>query len=121
MAFTGTAVITQISDSIVRITGLSLAGSASGTIGLHTQTGSPPDVILPVAFQPQIYAYGNPGSDVALADSIQLSMDATATLAVPNQVETNKSGTTGADFRITLHNTSGTATSGIEMYVKFHT
>jgi hypothetical protein len=121
MAFTGSPVIKQVSDSIVRITGLSLAGSASGTIGLHTQTGTPPDVILPVAFQPHVYAYGNPGSDVTLADSIQLSVDATATLAVPNQFETTKSGTTVADFRITLHNTSGTATSGLEMYVKFHT
>lgn len=118
MAFTGTAVVKQISDRIVRITGLSLAGSASGTIGLHGETGSAPDVTLPVGFQPEIYAYA--GSEVAFADSIQMTFAATATLASPLQLETTKSGTTVEDFRITLHNTSGTATSGLEMYVKFH-
>lgn len=118
MAFTGTAVIKQISDRIVRITGLSLAGSASGTIGLFTETGGAPDVVLPIGFQPQVYAYGT--AEVSLADAIQINVAATATLTSPLQFETTKSGTTPADFRITLHNTSGTATSGLEMYVKFH-
>ncbi len=35
MAFTGSATIKQISDGIVRITGLSLGASASGILGLH--------------------------------------------------------------------------------------
>lgn len=35
MAFTGTAVVKQISDGIIRITGLSLTAGSSGIIGLH--------------------------------------------------------------------------------------
>lgn len=38
MAFTGTPTITQVSDNLVRITGLSLASGESGAIGLHGGT-----------------------------------------------------------------------------------
>jgi hypothetical protein len=35
-------------------------------------------------------------------------------------VDTTKSGTTAADFRITMHNSSGSASPDVEMYVSFH-
>jgi isopropylmalate/homocitrate/citramalate synthase len=117
MAFTGTATIKQISDRIVRITGLSLAGSASGTIGLHGATGTPPDVTLPITFQPSVYTYGNPGSEVPLADSVQIVTQNTGS----GSIDVSKTGTTAADFRISLHNTSGSATANsLEMYISFH-
>jgi len=117
MAFTGSATIKQISDRIVRITGLSLAGSATGTIGLAGATGTPPDVRLPVAFQPSVYTYGNPGSEVTLADSVHIETQNTGSGGIDN----SKTGSTVADFRISLHNTSGSATANsLEMYVSFH-
>ena len=119
MAFTGTAVVTQISDRMLRITGLSLAGSASGTIGLHGATGSAPDVTLPVAFQPQAYRYGD--TEVALADAVKIEwLPNSSPVASFLAVDTTKSGTTAADFRITLHNSSGSASPAFEMYVSFH-
>lgn len=118
MAFTGTATIKQISDRIVRITGLSLAGSASGTIGLHGATGSAPDVKLPAAFQPSTYAYG--GAEVTLADAVEFEYLPTNTVASFIAFDVNKTGTTAADFRVTVHNSSGSATPNLEMYVKFH-
>ena len=48
MAFTGTAVITSLGKHCVRITGLSLAAGASGTIGESTDTGA--DENLPSNF-----------------------------------------------------------------------
>ena len=47
MAFTGTATIVLVSDSIVRVTGLTLGVSAEGTIGLFGATGTTPNVRLP--------------------------------------------------------------------------
>jgi hypothetical protein len=119
MAFTGTPVVKQISDRIVRITGLSLAGSASGTIGLNGATGTPPDVRLPVGFLPAPYAYDG-GGLVTLADSVKLEYTPTNLVASFVAVDTTKSGTTTADFRITLHNSSGSASPDVEMYVSFH-
>jgi len=118
MAFTGTAVVKQVSDSIVRITGLSLAGSASGTIGLHGATGGAPDVTLPAGFLPTPYGYGP--AEVTLQDSIKLECFPVNTVASFIATDTVKSGTTPADFRITLHNSSGSASPEFEMYVSYH-
>lgn len=120
MAFTGTAVVKQVSDSIVRITGLSLAGSASGTIGLHGATGGAPDVTLPASFNPTVYTYGNPGSLVTLQDSIKMEFLPVNTVASFVAIDTTKTGTASTDFRITLHNSSGSAGPELEMYVSYH-
>lgn len=118
MAFTGTATIKQISDSIVRVTGLSLAGSASGTIALHGETGTTPDVVLPVGFLPTVYTYGP--SSVTLIDSIKVELIPTGSVTSPIALDTNKTGTASTDFRVTIHNTSGTASPAFELYVSFH-
>lgn|SRR5512142_35811 len=128
MAFTGTPVVKQVSDGIVRITGgeggLSLAAGASGVIVLHGAVTPPPGaIILPVSFQPHTYEFSNiPGGLVTLQDSIDVSNQPAApgtATAIP--VATVKTGTTPADFAITLTNTHGaTATPNLEIYVKFH-
>ncbi len=118
MAFTGTAVVKQVSDRQVRITGLSLGAGASGTIGLNGATGTTPGVTLPASFQPQVYDYGTSG--VALADSISCSIafvDTSGVVTTPLTVA--KTGTAVTDFRITLA-TNGSATSPFEIYIRFH-
>jgi len=119
MAFTGTAAVVQVSDRQVRISGLSLAGGANGTIGLSGATGTTPGVTLPAAFQAGVYDYGT--ANVALASSIRLSynyVEAATGDEVPLTVA--KTGTTAADFRITVTNNTGSASSQVEMYVFYH-
>ncbi len=119
MAFTGTAAIKQISDGIVRVTGLSLGAGASGTIGLSGATGSAPEVKLPAAFSPESYSYGNLTvtlADMLLAETIPAAVG-TAT-AIPISIV--KTGTTELDFRFTLTNTSGTASPLLEIIIRNH-
>lgn len=63
MAFTGVPVITVVSDSVARITGVSLASGAAGTIGLF---GSGADIELPRALN------WSPYGDVDLAEAIEV-------------------------------------------------
>lgn len=120
MAFTGTAVVTQISDRMVVITGLSLVAGAAGTLGLFGATGGTPGVTLPAAFQPRGYAYlGNP---IPLASSIEVTAQPAAVgVATAIPVAVVKTGTTVADFRTTVTNTHGSlATPDLEIVVRFH-
>ena len=113
MAFTGTAVIKQVSDSIVRITGLSLATTVSGTIALTGHTGATPDVTLT-----EHYAYL--GSNVPFVDAIEVLVQAATVLAGAPNITVVKTGTTLADFRITLTNGFASLSQGLEIYVKYH-
>ncbi len=114
MAFTGTPVVTQLSDSICRVTGVSLAGAATGTIGIH---GSGAQVELPAAFQPKTTVYN--GAPVPLTASI----DATAKVAASGvttevPIEVTKSGSGG--FTTTFTNTTTATASGtLEIYFKY--
>lgn len=120
MAFTGTATIKQVSDREVRITGLSLAAGAAGTIGLTGKTVAA-DVTLPEGFQPKAYT-GPDGTTVGLSDSIDVTNQPAAVgtaTAIP--VATVKTGTDATDWVATLTNThASTATPDLEIYVKFH-
>jgi hypothetical protein len=120
MAFTGTATIKQVSDRIVRLTGLSLAAGAAGTIGLFNSTVANLDVRLPEQFLTEHYAYL--GSNVPFQDAISVDVNYAATgtlVSVPLAVV--KSGTTVADFHVTVTNTAASAASAnLEFYVKFH-
>ncbi len=118
MAFTGTATVIPVSDRMVRITGLSLAGGANGTIGLNGATGTAPGVTLPASFQPGVYDYGT--TDVALASSIRLDYNYVEATADEVPLTVAKTGTTVADFRITVTNNTGSTSSQVEMYVFFH-
>jgi len=122
MAFTGVAVVQQVADKKVRITGVSLDANATGTIAL---SGGTADVLLPAAFQPSPYGYE--GDTVELQASIEVRVwpadpSPPSGLAVPVQIE--KTGTTATDFLITLFNSSGVELgedSGLlEIYVEFH-
>jgi hypothetical protein len=117
MAFTGTAVVKLISERKCRITGLSLASGASGTISLHGGTG---DVKLPSQFAAEAYAI--PGNaDVTLQDAIQYSAVPDTAVATAIPVEAVKTGTTPADFLLTLTNNHGSlASPQQDMYVEFH-
>jgi hypothetical protein len=118
MAFTGTATIKQISDSMVRITGLSLASGATGTIALSAHTGATPDVVLPASFKTEHYAYLS--SNVTFQDAIDCQVQAGAAAAAFQLPAVIKSGTTTADFRVTLNNAFASATPAMEIYVRFH-
>ena len=121
MAFTGTAVISQVSDRKIRITGLSLAAGASGTIALHSYTGSPtPGVTLPVGFQPDTYT-NSEGAQIQLQDSISIQVNLAATVATAVPMFNTKIGTDPTDFLMTVGNGSGgTASPALEIIVEFH-
>ncbi|MGC2775548.1 MAG: hypothetical protein WA418_07900 [Bradyrhizobium sp.] len=122
MAFTGTPTVVQVSDRRVRITGLTLVASAVGTIGLTGATGTPPDVTLPATFHAFVYSYG--GVTVPLQSSIEVTVnpDEAGLIQTNLPLSQVKSGTTEADFRITLTNTNtGATTQGLEIYVDFAT
>jgi hypothetical protein len=120
MAFTGTATVVQVSDRIVRITGLSLASAAVGTIGLTGHTGGAPGVTLPASFKTEHYAYL--GVNVPFVSAIECTVQAAATgVATAIPVAVVKSGTSLADFLISITNTHGSlATPALEIMVKFH-
>lgn len=122
MAFTGVATVQMISTSIARITGVSLAGAASGTIALHTHAAGP-DVLLPALFQPNEYT-GPDGTKVDLIQSIDVSVKNAATgIATPVPIAVVKTETVNdtTTWLATITNlTVGTASPNLEIYVKFH-
>ncbi len=112
MAFTGTPVVTKITDGLFRITGVSLAASAAGTIGFAP--GSSEAEITAPEWAPQ--------GDVTLQDAVSLLINpvgAGASTAVPCRVV--KTGTTQANFVATITNNDGAAaTANLEIYVRFN-
>jgi hypothetical protein len=119
MAFTGSATVKQITDRMVRITGLSLASGANGTIGLAGSTNSP-GVTLPASFKTQHYAYD--GSAVSFQDAIHCTLqnaDTGVATAIPLSVV--KTGSNVHDFLITITNTHGSiACADQEIIVQYH-
>lgn len=106
MAFTGTATVKRVSERMVRITGLSLAASAAGTISLFEGSGS---VKCPDDFNPEKY------SNVTLQDSVALRHLPCVPITVA------KAGTTQQDFLLTMTNQSGSVSTGaLEIYIEFH-
>ncbi len=121
MAFTGVAVVKQVADNLVRITGLSLVDGASGTIGLFEKAAPAPDVRLPESFKPR--AYASPvGADVSLADSIEVSVYPTAMGNTAIPINITKAGTQPTDFLVTLDAAAAaeTNTGALEIYVRHH-
>jgi len=120
MAFTGTAVIKQVTDSMVRITGLSLASTANGTIGLFGASPTP-GVELPDTFNVEHYKVN--GQDVSFSDAIDVTVKAAAVnVAQSIPVAIVKSGSSVADWKATLTNTHASlASPDLEIYVRFHT
>lgn len=115
MAFTGTAAFQMISTSIVRITGLSLAAGASGTIGLATRT-TPGEQSLPAAFQPEPYE----STDLIEAIDVQSQPTNTGGILVAVPVNVSKAGGTPQTWLATLTNPSVSATNQLEIYARFN-
>ncbi len=119
MAFTGTAVIQQISDGLVRITGLSLAAAAAGTIGLAGGAG---EESLPASFDPKPYARSQTGGTgtlltVDLAEAIEVGISADTAVTVAPAIQVVKAA---SPFLITLTNGGGAASGGLEIYIRFN-
>lgn len=111
MAFTGAPVVTLVNQNTVRITGVSLAASAAGVIGLF---GSGLEVPLPAGFQP--HAEGA----ITLLDSIQAMLSGLAAWTTFPNVSVVKAA--GPPFAITVTNhDAANATPALEIYIEFST
>lgn len=123
MAFTGTAVVKQVADNLVRITGLSLAAEGgSGTIGLFESSGTP-GVRLPAGFKPRDYDRPDAAPLVSLQDSLQVWFVYADPGTVANAIAVVKTGTTPEDFVATMTNSTiqeGGDSGELEIYVRFH-
>ena len=110
MAFTGTATVVRVSEKVCRVTGLSLAASAAGTVSLFEGAGA---VKLPDNFNPAPY------EDLDLAESIEVSVWPVGTLsAAALRVSFVKAA---SPFLVTFTNDDGgNATPALEMYFRFH-
>jgi hypothetical protein len=114
MAFTGSAVVQQISDQQVRITGIQLLAAASGTIGLFGDSGA--DVQLPDGFNPEDYSAF--GQLVGLSASLVVQYNFEAPGPGQDPLGITKGG---SPFRITVVNPNAQLpTAGLEFYVSFH-
>lgn len=125
MAFTGTPVVTPISDQLCRITGLSLADGATGTISLAVGTGQ---VKLPASLSWAPYArFDDPSGIVDLVESVEVDFhlvaDPGATYGVSGRLWAAKAN--GADpstFLVTFTNsdTNEATSAAFEIYLRFH-
>ena len=122
MAFTGTPVVTRVSDSLARISGVSLGPDTSGEIGV---AGSGAEVELPQNWSP--YSGDAAGDGVVdLVESCEVSFNFLEEPEDPQDHNIYISKSNGGDplaFRIGIEQpTSGEIGSGAEMeiYVRFH-
>lgn len=114
MAFTGVPVVQKVTENCWRITGVSLAGDASGTIGFSDKTAPAEASIVAPEWDP----YKVDGT-VSLQDMVQVMVNVVTDVTTPVPISVVKSGTTHADFAITLHNdTAATASGNLEIYVQ---
>ncbi len=121
MAFTGTPVVTQVTDRLVRITGLSLAKSVAGTIGLNGDGTA--GVQLPAGFQPQLLASTTIGTALTPSDVIRCDVNPAGANADPStNVHITKAGAAfSTPFQITITNDDATdATPALEIWVSYH-
>jgi len=118
MAFTGVATIKKVAENLFRITGLSLAAGAAGTISVDAGAG---EVKLDAPEWGGYDTAGQQGGAVTLADAIQVevvSADAAGTAV--EDVAVVKTGTLPADFLATLTNKDVAASGALEIYVRYH-
>ncbi len=126
MAFTGTPVVVQVSQRLARITGLSLASGAAGTISLEDNGAG--EVQLPAGENWAPYGGDAPGDGVVdLEEAVQVTYlyvaDPGAAYGPSDRIAVVKSG--GADettFLITFtsFDTGEAASAEMEIYVRFH-
>jgi hypothetical protein len=116
MAFTGAPVIVQVSERVVRVTGVSLAAGAAGILGLFGSTvvGA---VALPRSFQPEPRTFQ--GDVIPLTESIRVTINPVTDVEGPGpNIVVEKAGA-GLAFGITLTNgAAALATGDLEIYVE---
>ncbi len=111
MAFTGTpGTVERITERLYRVTGLGLAGAASGTIGLTGGTG---EVTLPGTDD-----WTDMGA-ATLIDAVQVTMNPVTSVTTLVPIMVVKTGTTNNTFLITFTNTTAaTASATLEIYIE---
>lgn len=121
MAFTGTPATQRLGNNKFRIAGgITLAGDASGTIGFSDKTVAAEVSLAAPDWQP--YSVGGSGatSEVTLIEAIEVSITIGTDVTTPVPISVTKTGTTHADFVITLHNDTAATVSGeLEIFVTF--
>ena len=118
MAFGGVAVVNQISDRVVRITGLTLANAATGTIALSNGPAS--DVNLPATFTPQEIpsVAGDPSVVDTITDRTRVSIQQTAAAATGQPYHVQKNGVGQTTFQIAITNDGAAGSGALEIYVE---
>jgi len=119
MPFVGTPVLELVGDRELRLTGISLQASVTGTIGLFQATGVAPDIKLPESFVVDAYTYGGVAQSISAGLQVVV-VPATAGPVTNLPVSVVKSGTTQADWRVSIVNTnSGLQTQDMEIWFRF--
>lgn len=113
MAFTGVPVVQKVTDRCWRITGVSLAPSASGTI----QFSDAPILSGPAIVAPDWQPYSEDGL-VSLQDMVKIDVNDAGAAAVASALSVVKAGSTHADFVATLANNGAAPTPTLEIYVQ---
>lgn len=111
MAFTGAPVVDKIGKYTARITGVSLASAAAGTIGLD---GSGAEAELPESFPSQV----EPGDQGGFSGLVQVRVNS-STGGGQMDIRVNK--TVSTVFPITLTNAGAGATGSLEIIVEYLT
>ena len=112
MAFTGTAVYETVASNLVRITGLSLAAGASGTIGLFGDGTA--DENLPDNFNPVDYG------DVTVDEAVEVGITAVTAATTAEGASFVVTKTTGP-FQIDIAHLDGAnASAEMEIFVRYH-
>ena len=112
------ATAVKVTDTLVRVDAQAITNGSAITIGLHGNSGSP-TLKLPAAFQPTAYTDEDQNL-VSLQDAISVALERPGSEAVATPIEIVKTGTTEADFLITITNTSGTTPStALTFYVRY--
>lgn len=109
MAFTGVAVFAEVSDRVIRVTGLSLGNAAVGVLGLFGDAGA--EIQLADGFQPEDYG------DIDKAESVEVSFVTVDALAAAAAIQVEKAA---APFRVTMTNGNATPTGDLEIWLRFH-
>ncbi len=128
MAFTGSAVIEQVADNLVRITGVSLAAQAAGAVCLFPFPVPGSRVVLPEEFKPKVFGRGPASTPVTLQASIEVTVNLASVVAYDGQVPLSiiKQGVDPTDFEFEITNCATAATDepfasgSLEIYVRFH-
>lgn len=117
--FNGTPIIEQISATELRITGVSLPPTLSGTIGF-SQSVNNPNILLPEEFSAPSVEFQ--GEDVSLAALVKVSIGPDSAGPFTNlQPSVSKTITTSPeDFLIKITNTNvNLTTQDLEIYIVF--